>query len=126
MEALSSFDTAVSSRELIRKLRVGLGRDDEEVMPESVAWQLYLELRRRGEPAAGELFICALKSLHSRRSLAGSCLPSEDPRPDEHRQAEDAYLADLWKAYKKCIRTHRTGPASQLLRDIEEQIIQAK
>ena len=79
-----------------------------------------------GEPNAGELFIRALRSLHSRRSIAGSTLPRSDMLPDEHRMSEDLYLADLWKAYKKCIRTHRTGPASQLLRDIEEQVIEAK
>ena len=65
----------------------------------------------------------ALKSLHSRRSIAGSQLPDDDTQPEEHRMIEDAYLGDLWKAYKKCIRTHRTGPASQLLRDIEALVI---
>ncbi len=38
---------------------------------------------------------------------------------------DDAFLADLWKAYKKCIKNNRTGPASQLLRDIEERVIAA-
>ena len=34
----------------------------------------------------------------------------------------DSFLADLWKAYKKCIRNNRTGPASQLLKEIEEHL----
>ena len=125
MEAGLLLDTSRPSRELIRALRSGLNSGDD-VMPESVAWHVFLELRRRGEPTAGHLFVRALRSLHSRRSLAGSDLPRCDSLPDEHRMAEDAYLADLWKAYKKCIRAHRTGPASQLLRDIVEQVIEAK
>ncbi len=115
-------DTSVSSRDLIRALRMGMRFAGKASMPESLAWHTFVELRRRGEPRAGELFVSALKSLHSRRSLAGSDLPSDDTQPDEHRLVEDAYLADLWKAYKKCIRAQRTGPASQLLRDIEEQV----
>lgn len=116
-------DASVPSRDLVRTLRMGLRQArGEEAMPESVAWHTFLELRRRGEPGAGELFVAALRSLHGRRSMAGSDLPSEDTQPDEHRMVDDAYLADLWKAYKKCIRAHRTGPASQLLRDIEEQV----
>jgi len=124
MDVIVPVDMNRPSRELIRSLRVGV-RDpsDGGVLPESVAWHLYLELRRRGEPDAGQLFIRALRNLHSRRSFAGSDLPSDDTLPDEHRMSEDAYLADLWKAYKKCIRMNRTGPASQLLRDIEEQVL---
>jgi hypothetical protein len=124
MDVVVPVDMSKPSRELIRHLRVGVRRPEEVgVLPESVAWHLYLELRRRGEPNAGELFVRALRNLHSRRSFAGSTLPSDDTLPNEHRMSEDAYLADLWKAYKKCIRMHRTGPASQLLRDIEEQVL---
>jgi hypothetical protein len=110
------------SRELVRTLRTGVRESVDGCMPESVAWQTYLELKKRGEPDAPRLFIGALRSLHSRRSFAGADLPSEDPLPEEHKLVEDEYLADLWKAYKKCIRTHRTGPAQALLRDIEEQL----
>lgn len=91
-------------------------------MPESLAWHVFLELRKRGEPDAGRLFVQALRSLHSRRTIAGVNLGTCEVDVDEHRLAEDAFLADLWKAYKKCIRTQKTGPASQLLRDIEAQI----
>lgn len=123
MDVSMVLDVSAPSRDLIRLLRIGLSQETSvEVMPESLAWHLFVELRRRGEPDAGRLFVTALRTLHSRRSLAGSDLPSDDALPDEHRMTEDAYLADLWKAYKKCIRTHRTGPASQLLRDIEEQV----
>lgn len=124
MNAAQKVDTTLNSRELIRTLRRGVG-DSTEVLPESVAWHVFLELRRRGEPTAESLFIGALRSLHSRRSLAGVELPCTDPDPDEHRLVDDAFLGDLWKAYKKCITTNRTGPASQLLRDIEEQICRA-
>ena len=126
MNASIPLDTSLTSRDLIRRLRTGLRDSNGAGMPESVAWHVYLELRRRGEPDAGRLFIGALKSLHTRRSIAGSALPSDDSQPYEHRMIDDAYLADLWKAYKKCIRSQRTGPASQLLRDIEEQVIEAK
>jgi len=123
MEVTVPLENDVPSRDLIRALRTGLRDSLGETLPESVAWQLFLELRRRGEPQAGELFVQALRSLHSRRSIAGSQLPDDDTQPEEHRLIEDPYLADLWKAYKKCIRTHRTGPASQLLRDIEALVI---
>lgn len=123
MDMTVPLEHGVSSRDLIRALRTGVRDSLGEALPESVAWQLFLELRRRGEPQAGELFVQALRSLHSRRSIAGSQLPDDDTQPEEHRLIEDAYLADLWKAYKKCIRMHRTGPASQLLRDIEALVV---
>lgn len=122
MEVTTVVDPGAPSRELVRRLRTGLETETGSMMPESVAWHLYLELRRRGEPDAGRLFVSALRNLHSRRSLAGVELPSEDLLVDEHRMVEDPFLGDLWKAYKKCIRNHRTGPASQLLRDIEAQL----
>ena len=115
-------DSERNSRELIRTLRTGVRQAPDEVMPESLAWQSFLELKKRGEPDATRLFISALKSLHTRRSFAGNDLFSDDTLPEEHRLADDRYLADLWKAYKKCIRTRRTGPAKVLLRDIEAQL----
>ncbi len=122
MEAMpSAVDSNVPSRDLVRRLRSGL-EDDPAVLPESVAWQLFLELRRRGEPEASRLFITALRSLQSRRSLGITGISVDDVWFDEHRQVEDAFLADLWKAYKKCIRGQRPAHASQLLRDIEAQL----
>lgn len=109
-----------SSRELIRNLRVA--RAPEDVLPESVAWQTFLELRRRGEPECEQLFINTLRNLHSRRCVAGVDLPTTDGLTDEHRLVDDAFLGSLWKAYKKCIKNNRTGPAAQLLRDIEERV----
>jgi hypothetical protein len=122
MEIPVVIDSGSSSREMCRRLRTGLTGEEGDVMPESVAWHLFLELRRRGEPDAGRLFVGALRTLHSRRTIAAVNLGKEEIDADEHRLAEDPFLADLWKAYKKCIRSQRTGPASQLLRDIEEQI----
>lgn len=113
-------DASCSSRELLRNLRVA--RTDSDVLPESIAWQTFLELRRRQEPEAARMFLQAVKALHSRRCIAGTELPTVDPLPDEHRLAEDTFLGDLWKAYKKCIRNHRTGPASQLIRDMEAHL----
>ncbi len=114
-------DGASTSRDLIRQIRVI--RTDAQMLPESVAWQTFLELERRGEPGAVTLFLDAVKNLHSRRCIAGAALPTEDPNPDEHRLTEDGFLADLWKAYKKCIRNNRTGPARQLLADMEEHLV---
>ncbi len=113
-------DTNTTSRELVRTLRALPSADG--VLPESVAWQTFVELRRRGEPDAERLFIGAVKNLHSRRCIAGVDLPTVDALTDEHRMVEDAFLGDLWKAYKKCIKNNRTGPAGQLLRDIEERL----
>ncbi len=117
---MSLVDADWSSRELVRNLRAI--PTDDGVLPESVAWQTYVELRRRGEPEAGRLFMAAVRSLHSRRCIAGVELPTADGLPDEHRLIDDPFMADLWKAYKKCIKNHRTGPAGQLLRDMEEHL----
>ena len=114
-------DRSATSRELVRKLRVA-STDSDEILPESVAWQTFIELRRRGEPTATSLFMRAMKNLHSRRCIAGVDLPTIDTLTDEHRLVEDQFLGDLWKAYKKCIKNNRTGPAFQLLRDIEERL----
>ncbi len=113
-------NTELTSRELIRNLRATVKVDG--CLPESVAWQTFVELRRRDEPDANTLFIGTLRSLHSRRCMAGMDLPMLDHLTDEHRLVEDPFLGDLWKAYKKCIKNNRTGPAQQLLRDIEERI----
>ncbi|MCA9568551.1 MAG: hypothetical protein KC656_11945 [Myxococcales bacterium] len=113
-------DSNATSRELIRRLRTATRIDG--CLPESVAWQTFIELRRRGEPDANTLFIGTLRNLHSRRCIAGMDLPMDDGVPEEHRLVEDDFLGDLWKAYKKCIRNNRTGPAHQLIRDIEERI----
>ena len=118
MSTASLFDDNVSSRDLVRSLRIG-GANDDAVLPESMVWQSYLELQRRGHDGATTLFLGALRNLHSRRSVAGSSLPSVDGLIDEHRLTDDTMLSELWKAYKKCIRTHRTGPAGQLLKEIE-------
>jgi hypothetical protein len=92
-------------------------------MPESEIWRAYMELSRRGEPQATELFLSCLKSLHRRRAVGASDLPCADPFPDEHRLVEDPYVGELWKAYKRCISQRRPGPASALLRDLEQQLV---
>ena len=122
MDATLPVDPSASSRDLIRRMRAETRRDDHDVMPESIAWQAYIELHRRGEPRAARLFISALRHLHTRRSVAGVALAAEDVLPDEHRLTDDPFLGELWKAYKKCICAGRTGPAAQLLRDLEEQV----
>ncbi|NCG21457.1 MAG: hypothetical protein GWP91_20795 [Rhodobacterales bacterium] len=124
MSEQSLVDTDASSRQLIRNLRVTIS-PAPDVLPESLAWHTFIELRRRGDTPCDGLFISALRNLHSRRCISGVDLPTQDSLPNEHRMTEDPFLADLWKAYKKCIRNNRTGPASQLLRDIEERIAQA-
>ena len=121
MDVLSLVDPQTPSRELIRNLRATRAPADD-VLPESLAWQTFIELRRRGEPEASRLFLQAVRNLHARRCIQGVELPKEDGVPEEHRLADDPFLADLWKAYKKCIANNRTGPAQQLLRDIEERI----
>lgn len=121
MEA-SFVQSQTSSRQLIRQLRGRPRVESDDILPENVLWHVFIELQSRGEENASELFIRAVRSLHARRSLAGSTLPCQDGDPAEHRLSDDPMLGDLWRAYKKCICTRRTGPASQLLRDIEEQL----
>ncbi|MED5369450.1 MAG: hypothetical protein VX899_00425 [Myxococcota bacterium] len=112
---------AVETRLLIRRLR--RPGDDPQGMPESELWRTWLELSRRGEPQATELFLRSLKSLHRRRSVGAAELGITDPDPNEHRLTDDPYLGELWKAYKRCIASSRTGPASALLRDLEQQLV---
>ena len=111
--------SAEPSRALRRLLR---GQPEGEAgphLPESVLWSTFLELRSRGEEDATGAFLRSVKQLHRRRTMGSPSLPSVDTRQDEHKLVEDNMLGELWKAYKRCICAHRTGPASQLLRDIE-------
>ncbi len=122
---LGSVDGSLQTRELLRILRrppEGIAGEGAPSMPESLLWNVYLELRRRGEPQAGPYFIASLRSLHRRRRLGAAALPVNDPDPGEHRLVDDALLGELWRAYKRCIQSRRTGPAAQLLRDIEDQL----
>ena len=117
-EAIAVAD--MDTRSLMRMLR----RPTDEVhMPESEIWRAYLELSSRGEPQVTELFLRSLKGLHRRRAVGASDLPCADPNPDEHRLVEDPYVGELWKAYKRCISQRRPGPASALLRDLEQQLV---
>ena len=123
MQTASLVDSNGSSRQLVRALRGGyLSASADTTMPESLVWQTFIELRRRGEPDADRMFIEALRSLHARRTIGAVAIASEDTQVDEHRLVNDGFLADLWKAYKRCIQSHRTGPAAQLLRDIEQRL----
>ena len=117
-------DSNASSSDLVRTLRTqhNWSSDDEVALPESVLWQCFLALQRRGDERASTLFIKSLKTLHGRRSLNNVELPTQDLHPDEHRMADDVMLAELWKAYKRCICAQRTGPAAQLLRDMEAHL----
>lgn len=110
----------LETRELIRRVRRPI---EGTVMPESELWRAYVELARRGEPQAADFFMRSLKTLHRRRALGNGQLGHDDPDPNEHRLATDPYLGELWKAYKRCISQRRPGPASQLLRDLEVQLI---
>lgn len=122
MSIASIVDDTMSSRDLVRTLRISASRCGE-VMPESVLWHAYVELRKRGHDEASALFVSALRSLHARRSVSGSDLPVDDRLVEEHRLVDDPMLGELWKAYKRCIRNHRTGPAGQLLKEIEERVV---
>jgi hypothetical protein len=121
MNVAPSFGSELTSRELVRRLS-SAQFDSATALPESLAWQAYLELKRRGQPEAGRLFVRAVRALHTRRCNVGSSLPTQDTHLDEHRLTEDPLLGDLWKAYKRCISAHRPGPADALLRDIEERV----
>jgi hypothetical protein len=120
MHELPAIDFSVPTRELVRILKVPPAT--AQALPESVLWRVFLELRRRGEPDAGTHFISGLRTLHRRRTLGTTELPVQDHDPDEHRLAEDPYLGELWKSYKRCLCANRTGPAAQILREVEQQI----
>jgi hypothetical protein len=111
MNALAAIDASVPTRDLVRILRVP--PDQSLHLPESILWRAFIELRRRGEPQAASHFISGLRS---------SELAMEDTAPDEHRLAADPYLAELWRSYKRCLCANRTGPAAQLLREVEQQL----
>lgn len=121
---------AGDTRDLLRRMRRATvldGLDDtadaqSQWMPEAILWTCYLELRRRGEPRAPVEFMRALKTLLRRRSIGAADIPSEDPDLHDHEAVDDQFLGELWRAYKKCIARNRTGPAAQLLRDIEGQL----
>lgn len=118
-EDLEQLDT----RDLLRRMRrLSQSGSSPEGMPEAALWRLFLELRRRGDGNAGALFIESLRTLHRRRGLRTAELPTRDPDPDDHRLAGDVFLGELWRAYKRCIQQSRTGPAAQLLRDLEVQV----
>lgn len=120
MSDVLMIDFSVPTRDLVRMLRVP--PESGPGLPESLLWRIYVELRRRNEPGAASHFIHGLKSLHRRRTLGAADLPVQDPDPDEHRLVEDPYLAELWKSYKRCLCANRTGPAAQILREVENQI----
>ncbi len=111
----------LATRELVRLLRVP--RREGASLPESSLWHAYVELSRRGEAGAGEAFVGALKALHRERSFARSEIAAVDPFPNDHRLAGDPYLGELWRSYKRCLCANRTGPAGQLLRELEKQVV---
>ncbi len=116
---------SASSRELKREMRMSVRMDAGRYnsLPESDLWRMYLELRKRGDSDADQLLLRGLKTILERRTYAASNLPVIDPDPNEHKSADDPYLGELFKAYKRCICTQRVQPAGQLLRDIETQLV---
>jgi hypothetical protein len=124
MEGIQAVDASAPSRLLLRQMRERGTRISEvnDTLPESQLWQLYCVLRNRGEDRADELFLRGLQNLHRRRSLSTCDLPNADPDPAEHRMIDDPMLSELWRAYKRCICAQRVGPASQLLREIQDQL----
>ncbi len=114
-----------SSRDLKREMRKSVRMDAGRytTLPESGLWSRYVELRKRGEGDADQLLLRGLRGILERRTYASSNLPVIDPDPNEHKLSDDPYLGELFKAYKRCVCTHRVQPASQLLRDIETQLI---
>jgi hypothetical protein len=120
MNELPLIDFSVPTRDLVRLLKVP--PNTREALPESVLWRVFIELKRRGEPDVGSYFINGVRTLHRRRALGTTELPVTDHDPDGHRLAEDPYLAELWKSYKRCLCANRTGPAAQILREVEQQI----
>jgi hypothetical protein len=120
MFSVDNVDSDIPTRELIRVLRVP--QSIELGMPENAQWRAYLELRKRGEEGIAPLFIQGLRSLHRRRTLGAPELSNQDGDPDAYRMAENPYVGELWKSYKRCLVANRTGPAAQILRELESQI----
>lgn len=118
--SVPQIDGSIPSRDLVRLLRVP--PEPPAILPESILWRAFLELRRRGDPSATHHFLHGLRSLHRRRTLGVSDLAVVDADPDEHRLAEDPYLGELWKSYKRLLCANRTGPAAQILREVEQQL----
>lgn len=126
MQEAVPVDAQATTRDLIRLLRSQPDTSQAaENLPESVLWHAWCELRKRGEAKADAHFKRSVRQLHRRRSLGAVMLPSQDTNPVEHKLIDDPMLAELWKAYKRCICSQRTGPAAQLLRDIEARIDEA-
>ncbi len=111
------------SRELVREMRSLIAYPGEQVrMPESELWAIYCELKKRGFEDADRRFLRGVKTLHQRRSTGGIQIPVEDPSPRQHLEADDPFLGELWKAYKRCIQRTRFGAALKLYRDMEAQL----
>ncbi len=113
-------DLSAPTRDLVRMMRTP--PEGAQRLPESVCWQVFLELKRRGEPDATPNFLGGIRSLHRRRTIGAAALPVVDADPDEHKLAADPYLGELWKSYKRCLCANRTGPAAQILREVEQQL----
>jgi hypothetical protein len=116
-----ALDATAPTRDLLRLLRTP--PHAAATMPESALWRAWLELRRRGEPQATSSFLGGLKALHRRRIIGGTGLPTADPDPEEHRLVDNAYVGELWRSYKRCLSANRTGPAAQILREVETQLV---
>src|SRR3954468_8291769 len=101
MSDVPQIDFSIPTRDLVRLLKVP--PDTAHALPESVLWRSFIELKRRGEPQAAGFFISGLRTRPRPPPLAASELPLVDADPDEHRLAEDPYLAELWKSYKRCL-----------------------
>jgi hypothetical protein len=115
--------TTIDSRELMRELRTLVAYPgDQPRMPESALWSIYCEMKRRGMEDADRRFLTGVRTLHRRRSNGGLVIPVEDPAPRQHLEADDPFLGELWKAYKRCIQRTRMGAALQLYRDMEAQL----
>lgn len=110
----------MSERDLVNVLRVGITQC-EDVLPESLAWHAYVALRELNPSKAAHLFLDAVRQLHGRRGH-GSNLSLNDPFTHEHRMVDDPLLSELWRAYKRCLRKQRVGPAGELLKDIEARL----
>ncbi len=113
-------DLNAPTRDLLRLLRAP--PETKTRLPESVCWQVFIELRRRGDPQATGNFVSGLRTLHRRRGLASTTLPTVDPDTEEHKLATDPYLGELWRSYKRLLCANRTGPAAQILREFEAQL----
>jgi len=116
----NEIEAEVPSRQLLRMLRSQSSPESptDIGLPENRLWQIYCELRRRGESDADQYFLRSIQRLLQRRSMGHAHLPLTDTAPNEHKLVDDPLLSDLWRAYKRCICNRRTAPAGQLLRDI--------